>query len=217
MSTISDQASIGGIARTSQIIVGALIASVLVFLAIAFLVDLGQTAPAPAGAGAGGGEVHGNAADAKANANARAAANPDAFDTMITYLAVAFGVVALPLSFIVPALVANQNRRAIAAGTWAHQASGGVTAHQIIPEAIKTDAAKLAMVYPTQLIIGGALNEGAAFFAGVAYMIGKDPIALGLAFLLLGGLVVRFPTTGRVQLWIDQQQEKLILERQAAN
>ena len=58
--------------------------------------------------------------------------------------------------------------------------------------------------------------EGVAFFAGVAYFVSKNPIALGLALLLVGALILRFPTIGRVQRWIDQQQEKLILERQSA-
>jgi len=63
--------------------------------------------------------------------------------------------------------------------------------------------------------MGAALNEGAAFFAGVAYLIGKDPIALGAGFLLVGALVVRFPTAHRVALWIAKQEEMLFLERQA--
>jgi hypothetical protein len=69
------------------------------------------------------------------------------------------------------------------------------------------------MVYQTQLIIGAAQIEGVAFFAGVAYFLSKDPIALGLALLLVGALILRFPTIERVQRWIDQQQEKLITSR----
>ena len=80
---------------------------------------------------------------------------------------------------------------------------------------MQTDAGKLATVFSTQLIVGAALNESAAFFAGLAYLIGKDPIALGVAILLLGAIVARFPTTHRVALWITRQEEMLSLERQA--
>ncbi len=72
------------------------------------------------------------------------------------------------------------------------------------------------MVYQTQLIIASALNEGPAFFAGVAYLIGKDTIALGVGVLLIAVLASRFPTRDRVARWIDEQQEKLILDKQAA-
>jgi hypothetical protein len=47
-------------------------------------------------------------------------------------------------------------------------------------------------------------------------MLSKDPIALGLALLLVGGLLVRFPTRQRVEVWINQQEETLIQMKQAA-
>jgi hypothetical protein len=111
--------------------------------------------------------------------------------------------------------MAQQNRRAIAAGRWSPPGQGGPSEGQISSAALQADAGKLALVYQVQLIVGAALNEGVAFFAGIAYLIEKHPIALGLAVLLLAGLVVRFPTSRRVALWIDRQQEQLIQERQA--
>ena len=54
-----------------------------------------------------------------------------------------------------------------------------------------------------------------AFFAGVAYLIGKDPIALGVGFVLVGVLLARIPTRQRVASWIERQEEQLISERQA--
>jgi hypothetical protein len=65
--------------------------------------------------------------------------------------------------------------------------------------------------------MGAALNEGPAFFASLAYLIGSHPIALGLAVLLIGALIVRFPTRLRIASWIDRQQELLIQDRQAAS
>ncbi len=83
-------------------------------------------------------------------------------------------------------------------------------------EALRSDTGKLASVYLTQFIIGAAINEGLAFFACLAYLIGKNPIAMGLALLLLVALVARFPTRLRFASWVDRQQELLVQDRQAA-
>jgi hypothetical protein len=181
MSTIGDQGYIEQVTRNGQIMVGALVAGVLLFLTIA--VPVGPLAPH---------EI-----------------------PFLTYAAVAFTALEVPLSFVVPSVIAKQNRRAIAAGTWTPPAQSGRPAQGQNAEALKTDAGKLATVYQMQLILGAALTEGAAFFAGVAYLLEKNPIALGLALLLVGGLVARFPTTIRVERWIAEQQERLTLERQA--
>ena len=71
------------------------------------------------------------------------------------------------------------------------------------------DTGKLAFVYQTQLIIGSALCEGMAFFAAIAYMLERNPLALGMALILLACLAVRIPTRDRVNAWIDQQQSML--------
>lgn len=173
--------AIGRVTRTSQIIVGSLIAGALTFLGIAFFVDLGTTVSVP----------------------------------LITYAAVAFTAVLLPVSLLVPGLLAARQRRSIAAGTWAASQAGNRPIAGISPEAIQTDTGKLAIVYMTQTTVDAAVNSGAANFAAIAYMIEKNPLALLLTLLLVGGIVVRFPTRHRVELWIDEQREKLILERQA--
>jgi hypothetical protein len=191
MSTANDQDMIDRFTPTCQIIVGALIAGVLFFLGIAASIDMGIRHPIQPGAGAG--------------------SFLDAFVSgpFITYTAIAFAAVLLPLSLVVPGIIAAQNRRAIATGKWAVPPLRGIE-----PEALATDTGRLVMVYQQQLIIGAAMNEGLAFFAACAYLIEKSPIALGLAILLVVGLILRFPTRRRVELWIDQQREKLILERQ---
>ena len=185
---------------------GALISGVSIFLVIAHFVDMGLTGPPGAGPGEGG----------AANAGAARGGAVDFVGTLMTYLALAWAAVLLPLSVIVPARIAKQNRRKIVAGTWTPQLQGVSPPRQFDPEAFKTDENKLAMVYASQFIIGAALIEGGAFLAGVAYMMGKQPLALGVAVFLVGVLLARFPTLQRVQSWIDRQQEQLILERQAA-
>ena len=213
MSTISDQDFIDRVTRQCQIIIGALIVGVVVFLGIATAIAQLTNGPTQAGAGAKPADAQGQPADA--NLNARPVGEPD-IGTILTWLAVAFAAVTLPLSFVVPRLVAQQNRRAIATGTWPGMKGSSPATPTTHEAALQTDAGKLAMVYQTQLIIGAALNEGVTFFAAVAYLIGNNPIALGLGILLVGGLIARFPTKDRVALWIDRQHEQLILDKQAA-
>jgi hypothetical protein len=192
MSMFSDQEDVDRLTRTCQIILGALIAGVSFFLAIAVFIDPGISLASGAAPGA----------------NAPAGGQVAATLPILTYTALAFAVVLLPLSVVVPRIVTARSRRAIAGGSWPSgtQARAMQARSAPLPQ---TDAGKLAMVYSQQLIIGAAINEGLAFFAGVAYFIERNPIALGLAAVLVAGLVARFPTSRRVQLWIESQQEKL--------
>lgn len=181
MSAISDQDVIDSATRTIQIIAGALIAGVVMFLGVSIAIA------STSGGGRGPGDL-------------------------LRWVAVAFAATALPLSFLIPKWMTDQNRRSIAAGTWAPPAG----ANRNAPPMPESDAGKLASVYMTQFIVGAALNEAPAFLACIAYLIGKDPIALGLASLLLGALIVRFPTRARIASWIEEQQDLLALDRQAA-
>lgn len=199
MSTTDDEALIGRFTRTCQIISVALIAGVTIFYGIATTIRV--TPLPPPGPAAGGPAVAGDAAVPRQELDA---------GQLLTWLAVGFAAIDLPLSIIVPGLMTRQSRRAIAAGKWNAPPSPGRIG------ASDSDTVKLAVVYQTQLIVGSALNEGAAFFAGIAYMIGRDPIALGAGILLIAALIARFPTTHRVALWIARQQELLFLDRGAA-
>ncbi|MFI5458033.1 MAG: hypothetical protein ACHRXM_21545 [Isosphaerales bacterium] len=197
MSAISDQDWITNVIRTSQIIVGALIAGVLTFVAIAFMVDLRPNRQA------------GVQAEAGANAGVRAGAQFALTDSIITYTAVAFAAVLLPLSFVVPNLVTRQSLRAIAGGLSPFPSPSNPAVPATGPQMPQTETGKLAALYSSNLIIGAALNEGLTFFAAMAYLIEKNPIALGLSLLLIAVLIARFPTAGRVERWIEQQREKL--------
>ena len=127
---------------------------------------------------------------------------------IITYMAVAFAAISLPLSTIVPLVVTNQQRRAIAAGK-STGGAGSAPGDGDRSAASPTPMTGLPAAYLTQLIIGAAINEGAAFFALVAYLIEKNPIALAVAVVLIAGVATRFPTPGRVERWLEQQEEKL--------
>jgi hypothetical protein len=214
MSTPSDQDVIDRVTRQCQIIVGALITGVVFFLGIATVIDMPSNAAARPGAGEKSAEGPGQPADARLNA--RPASDGTDFRVLLTWIAVAFAVMSLPMSFVVPGLIAQQNRRAIAAGTWPPASQRAATDRLIGPKESQTSTGQLAMVYQTQLIIASALNEGPAFFAGIVYLIGKDMIALGVGVLLIAVLASKFPTRDGVARWIDEQQEKLILDKQAA-
>jgi hypothetical protein len=206
MSMYEDQDVFISMLRITQIIAGSLITGVGVFLGIA--VALAPMLGAPAGAGAAAG------------AGPPPAAGPMDIGQIITWIAVAFAAVGLPLSYLVPGWIATQNRRKIAAGTWVPPVRANANTlgppSPFSPDALKSDTGKLALLYQIQFIIGAAINEGVAFFASVAYLLSKNPIALGLALVLLVVQIARFPTPMRVASWIDRQQEWLIQDRHAA-
>jgi hypothetical protein len=199
MSTDSDAALIGRITRECQIIIGTMMTGVVFFLG--FMTAIRATPPPQPAATPGGG--------AGASGPAAPQQGIDA-GRLWTWLAVGVAALDLPLSVILPNLMTGQNRRAMAQGkSTAPQTSLDGT------ELIESDTGKLAMAYQSQLTLGAALNEGAAFLACIAYRMGRDPITLGVAILLLGAIAVRFPTTHRVSLWIAREEEMLSLERQA--
>jgi hypothetical protein len=175
---MSDQGAIKPLARNAQIVIGAQIVGVLIFLAIAYFIDVG----------------------------------PDAQIPFLNYVVFAVSAVALPLSFILPGVVATRQRKAIAKGIQSTAAGAG-RLPIFGPETEKMQASSLPMGYMQQLIIGAALNEGAAFLAVVAYLIEKDPVLLGLAVVLILGQVARFPTVSRIEHWIEEQQQKLLEEQ----
>lgn len=171
-----------------QIIIGALVAGLLTFLVIVTVLD---TEP-KAGGGAGG----------------QGAVAADASLPIITYVAVAFAAATLPMSFVIPLLVAKQQRQAIASGKLTARSPVGATPGKGTNGAASS-LGGLPVAFLTQLIVGAAMNEGAAFFALVAYLIEKNPIALAVAIVLIAGVIARFPTAGRVERWLEQQREKL--------
>jgi hypothetical protein len=130
------------------------------------------------------------------------AANPTLTYFVLPPMALSCVVAAL----IVPKLIAASARKGIMRGTWpALTSKEGVN---------PTDAVKLAGVYFTQMIVGAALVEGAAFFATICYLVEHNDVALGVAVVLLLGLATFVPTVPRVEAWIDGQLEQMEQDRQ---
>ena len=76
------------------------------------------------------------------------------------------------------------------------------------------DAGRLFCVFQTRTIVATALLEGTAFFALISYMIGRSPVALALAIVMMVAVAGHFPTRAGVIGWIEDQLHRLERERQ---
>lgn len=173
--------------RTLQVILGAMAVGVAVFLGIVVFVI------PPAG--------QGQAQEGRAGLPGPVAALP-----VISVVAYTVTAILLPLSFVAPAVVAESLRKKRAAGKTGPAKGSPMT----------DDRAALAEIYQTRMILGAALTEAPAFLATVAYMIERNPMAMGLALALLGVMVMRVPTVPRVAFWVDAQHERLEADRAVA-
>jgi hypothetical protein len=209
MSMTNDPNGTSPMVRQGQIIMGAMIAGVSIFLAITAAISLGPNPLLGAGAGqppAGAGGPRAGQAGQAGQTGQAAPTAPTA--PILTYSALAVGAISLTLSFVVPGLVAKQQLIAIAAGKFA-PGLASTSAPATNPRVVPSPSSSLDAAYLSQLIVGVALTEGAAFFAGVVYLIEKNPIAPAVAVTMIGAMIARFPTTSRVDRWIEQHQEKL--------
>ena len=178
--------------RTSQIIVGAMVAGLLVFLVVVLVVIQQGFAGVPERA------------------------------PILTYLAIAYVLSAVLARLIVPNLIVGRARRNIIQGTWQvplpdpQQSRYSKTMQAQSARFIEQtgDAGQLSVVFQTRTIVAGALLEGAAFFALISYMLGRSPLALILAVFLILGVAAHFPTRSGVIHWIDEQLRLVERERQ---
>ncbi len=188
--------------RITQIIIGALIAGVTIFLLIVVYLVHFAGFPAHAILPAAPGQVAGpNAPGAAGPARGAAAGqNPSRSIPILTYLSVGVALTLLPLSFILPNVIARQSLRTADA-----RGSGGSSN----PSPSVAGAANPAFAFQKSAIVGAALIEGPAFLAALAYLIEQNPIAIGVFLALLVALILQFPTRERVERWIVLQEEKL--------
>ena len=176
MSTNDWRDEIGPPLFTIRIIVAALTAGCLIFMVIAiFMVQTGQ-------APAGGGDM-----------------------PILTYMAVAWAGMAIVLRMVVPKMIESAGRKRIADGTWQAPAAGQQQAQ--IAQLVERlgDAGRLFAVLNTRTIIGGAILEGSAFFALVAYLVDRSSLALAAAIVLIIGVALHFPTRSSAVHWIEDQ------------
>jgi len=127
---------------------------------------------------------------------------------IISLLSVVLAVIVTALSFVVPNTIAANMRRQFAKGKFP----------TIGPDSppIKDAMSAFRMIHQLRMIVGLAMLEGAAFLCVIAFMLeGRLPplIAAGTLILLM---VSRFPTRERIDRFVEDQQAKLLEDRQAA-
>ena len=122
---------------------------------------------------------------------------------ILTYAAIGFAVMALIARWMVPGIVASTTRRKIIAGTWRLPTHAPARTVAFVERT--GDAGRLAMALMTGTIVSGALLEGIAFFALVAYLLERSPLSLILAGAMILGLLTQVPTRGRLVGWIEEQ------------
>jgi hypothetical protein len=125
----------------------------------------------------------------------------------LTFMAVAFGVISLVLSIIMPVILVDSGLRGIVRGTTPDETKPTESGQRHIYPA--SDVGRLLPLFQTQLIVASALNEGGAFFGFLAYMLEGQTLALAVAGVLVAVILSRFPTTDRVQGWLDARLQRL--------
>lgn len=117
---------------------------------------------------------------------------------MVTMIAAGFAFLMLANHFVIPPIMAKaQLKQAIGSGI-----------HQ------KSDEEKIqgyCEIYQTQLIVGFALLEGAAFFNLVAMMAEHCVASIVIVAVLLLLMVAKFPTRDKVTFWVENKLRELQL------
>lgn len=114
---------------------------------------------------------------------------------IVAYIAAGMAALMIIVRFVVPLLVTKTAIRQI-------------TTIRPLNDIRKLD---LYGVYQTQMIVGCALLEGAAFFNLVAFIIHGELWTLGIVAVLLAIMAANFPTLERVDGWADDQLRQLQL------
>lgn len=127
----------------------------------------------------------------------------------LTTAAICFSVLGGVFALAVPALIAASQHKKIADGTWKP------TNRQ--SPAPPDDVGKLLATYQLKIIIRAAFFEGPSFLALLAYMTEGHLVNLGLAAVMLIGLLAQFPTVGRAERWLEVQLERIEERRQFAS
>jgi len=108
--------------------------------------------------------------------------------------AAGMGAMMFVLSFFVPGMVGSQNLQALK------------------NRGYPVTEAELLQVYQLKLIIRYALLEGGAFLNLIAFMVEHQTWSLGIVGVIVGVMILLFPTPGRIHYWIKEQKELLELE-----
>lgn len=181
MSDSSWRDELGPLVVTEQIVVGAIIAGAVVFLAIAAVM------------------VHQGGLDMGQDKTLTQIMN------LILVVFLAADVIAWTVA---PTLMVSRARRKIAAGDW--NVSQGPYQPKVVEMIERTgDAGKLIGVHCTKTIISVAIIEGLTFFAIIVYLVVQSTFAVCVAIAMIAVLALHFPTRNSVVDWIENQLHRI--------
>jgi hypothetical protein len=135
---------------------------------------------------------------------------PEGSARIVTYIAAGYGALALMLAPLVSGTLVSAGRKRIARAL-AIEPRGENPNSPGGP--LQGTAAALAHLCVAKTLLSAALYEGAGLFLAVSYMLGRSPLALIAAAVLLAALLWHLPTTDRVQRWIEEQLRKIEQDR----
>jgi hypothetical protein len=119
---------------------------------------------------------------------------------------------AIARAIVLPIMV-SQARRKIREGTW-QISLGTNSPGDVLQFVERTgDAGRLFVVYQMRTIVAAAMPEGIAFFACIVYLLGHSLLALAIAAVMTTWIFRQFPTRAGVVDWIERQLQRIEEER----
>ena len=115
---------------------------------------------------------------------------------LITVIAAVIGAIMIGAHFTVPGMIARSQLKTAAS-------------QGLMGQDEESQNEKALLVYRTQLIVGLALLEGAAFLNLAALMIDKSESSLAVFALLICLMLLKFPTRTKVTWWVQDKLREL--------
>lgn len=123
---------------------------------------------------------------------------------MLTIVAVVAGVMSLPMGLLLPTVIVKVGRDKIAhASTHATGDSPG-----------SDTSGQLQHLFQIRVFATVAVFEGAAFLAGVAYLLEHQVPALIVAGAMIVCILIQAPTHDRFRHWVENQSRRIDEARQ---
>jgi hypothetical protein len=119
---------------------------------------------------------------------------------LLTYIAIALGVLSVPLRMVIGSVVVSSGRKRIF-----QQATARVPGGDPTPD--------LTKVFLIRTIISAAMTEAPALVALTVYLVEGDSLALVAAVVLALLVATQFPTQSRLDDWLDAQRRRLEEDR----
>lgn len=120
-------------------------------------------------------------------------------DPTLAYLTAGFAVIAIFASLVASTISGNQKLRML-------RADGG-----------DISSADLFAVFQTRVIVRASMLEGAALFCCIGYMTSRLWWSLGTVLVLIGMMLVLFPTRGGFDQWAHDQRELRTLDGRSSS